>query len=206
MSHQPTPISSLFAACDAVFALDAPAIVGLVATAGGWRLSEEFGFDDPDDLIGLVAPRSWEGIALVATGRSRDIDNGSVERLRLTYALHRDGAYASTLTTPSGTRRVDPDHDDAPVGRLADYTRRILGLPTAPESVQPSDLSAELDHQTWDQIHADVVDTGIGFFGLLAAQVEWFDGPSFGRLVMSMIGVPDGAARGMANVTDGSAW
>jgi len=200
MSHHPTPLTTLLDVCDAVFELDAPALVGLSSSGSGWCLESVLPVDDLDDLIGLCAPPEWDGLAFVATGKSHPIGDRTSERLRFTYALDRSEACAATITTESGTHRL-PDGDVMPSGRVADYMRRVLGLPTAPEAVQPDDLGAPAEWRTWDELREEIISTGLGFFGLSAHEVEWFDGPSFGRFVLDMLHIADGATRQMADVT-----
>jgi len=132
--------ASLDTACDAIFTFDAPTMVGLVRADAAWTLLEGPPFEVPEDLIGFVAPSEWEGLAVVATGVARRLnDLASPKRTRLTFALDRHGRSASTITTVDGTTRVDHG-DESAVGLLADVCHRILGLPAAPESTSPMDV------------------------------------------------------------------
>ena len=191
MSSRPTIIRTLSDACDAVAAMEAPALVGLRTSTQGWQLMSGGGFEDLDDLIGFCAPRSWDGVALVATGRARDLERPDAKfRIRLTYALLRDGSVASALTTAEGDQLELGEA--APGGRVEDYCRRILGLPTDEEPLQPADSSANSDWATWDELHAEVIADGERFFGLGPAQVGWFDPPSFGRYLLGLADIPSG--------------
>ena len=136
------PTASLAAACDAVFTLDAPAVVGLIESHDTWTFRDGPRYQIPEDLIGFVAPPEWDGMAVVSTGTARHLDNGGSLRARVTYALDRTGRGASSITTVEGTTRIDNRPGQAATGHLADVCHRALGLAAAPEASSPTYLLA----------------------------------------------------------------
>ena len=134
---------ALAAACDEVFPLDAPTLVGLDLFPGRPRLVDPGGFVDPEDLVGFVAPDHWDGLAVVVSGRCHRLDapHRRPAAARITYALDRRGSWASTITTLEGTTRAAGDGDGSPSGHLADCCHRVLGLPAAPEESSPRVLA-----------------------------------------------------------------
>ena len=137
---------ALAAACDAVFPLDAPTLVGLEATPDGLVPIEPSGFGEPEDLVGFLAPAHWDGLALVVSGRRHHLDRPTrpAAAARVTFALDRSGSWASTITTLDGTSRTGGSAGP-PTGHLADCCHRALHLPAAAEPSGPG----ELVHAAW---------------------------------------------------------
>ena len=195
--HDHPTITSLAAACDAVFTLDAPALAGLVPEGPGFALCDGPVFGDPDDLIGFSAPSHWCGLAFVATGTAHHLDRGRApDRARVTYALHRDGRSAGSVTTASGTTRLGLA-DGAAVGRIADYCHRILGLAAPAEASRPADVLPRRARRrvdvSWADLHDHLVSRQRGWFDLSPAELAWMDAPTFARYLLgstsSMTGV-----------------
>jgi hypothetical protein len=140
-------LTTLDDVCDAVFTLDGPACLGIVRDGRSFALRDGPRVRCVDDLIGFGAPDDWCGVAFVADGRGVHLDDGGEHRLRLAFALTRDGHHASMITSPLGADRLGGagHDDDRPAGHLADLCHRALGLDAAPERSTP-DL---LDHAAW---------------------------------------------------------
>ncbi len=138
----PPPTPTLDAACDLIFTHEAPALAGLVVDGHRWCLEEGPAFVLPEDLIGLVAPFHWDGIAVVTTGTAHHVDGSHASmRARVTYALDRAGREAATITTADATSRIT---GGGAVGHLADVCHRLLGLPAAPEPTTPATFVASV--------------------------------------------------------------
>ncbi len=146
MSALPFPeVCSLATACDAVFTMSAPSMVGLVRPGPGWAAVDGPSFEAPEDLIGFEAPQHWSAVAVVVAGHTRDLDRPDRPpvRARITFALDRRGRSASTITTADSVLRLSDDDGQAR-GHLADICHRVLGLPAAPEETDPTPLANEL--------------------------------------------------------------
>lgn len=138
-------LSTLHDVCDAVFTLDGPALVGIVADDRGYTLRDGPGFDWPEDLVGFTAPSAWDGVAAVVSGQAHDLDRGDTASARVSFVLTRAGAYAGSITTADGaTRLAGTGVDEPPIGHLADVCHRILGRSAAPEPSSPNDAMAAL--------------------------------------------------------------
>jgi hypothetical protein len=112
---------------------------GLVPHDRGYRLVDTTAVRSPDSLIGFHAPDHWAGLVLASTGTMRRTDGDSKgERVRVGYALDRDGRSVSTIATLDGRRVLQPDH--AAVGHVPDVAHRILGMATPPETCSPLPL------------------------------------------------------------------
>lgn len=104
-------------------------------------------------LVGFVAPRSWDVVGLVSSGRIRRLDHPDQEPERTvsTVLLHRDGTAASVLGPPGGEPHV---LDEAPLGLVPDVLHRVLGQPTPP----PDRPTGAMVEATWlDRIAAGVL-------------------------------------------------
>ncbi len=186
-----TTYPSLTPICEELVDADAPAVVGLIAGDQRWDVVNGPTIEDPEDLVGFFAPPLWDGVAVIFTGRALALDGDEApKRIRLAAAFARDGATVSVLS--HGAEREVVDDGDRPVGRVADYCRRVLGLPTADEPVGPRLIFGEDGPSTWEEVHREVLESGGGFLHLEPAAVAWFDGASFGRHLLAVAGVENG--------------
>ncbi len=133
-----------------------PELVGLVDAASqgvaalGGRpdllvLSTLDGHDPVTGLLGVTAPPEWWAAGVVTGARARTLDApvGVARGGTFVHLVARSGVSVSLLAGDDGTVTVDRSvgrpPEEAPVGRLADACRRVLGLPTAPP---PGDMTA----------------------------------------------------------------
>ncbi|HEX7166333.1 MAG TPA: hypothetical protein VF230_05060 [Acidimicrobiales bacterium] len=92
-----------------------------------------YGSHPISELLGFVAPPSWEAIGLVTYGwgapadRVRPSEHPERRRVRLVTLVDRDGREAATASFDDGTVI-----DESPEGVLTDVLRRCLRVPTAP--------------------------------------------------------------------------
>lgn len=88
-------------------------------------------------LVGFTAPRSWNGVAIVADGTARSLglpDDviADPQRIRVAFAVDRRGHHASSIADPGGRLRWSTaEHVE---GFVADLCRRMLGLACPPEN------------------------------------------------------------------------
>lgn len=103
------------------------------------------GLSVPDALRGFRARASWHALGSWSAGNAFHGDDGAwhrepAGRVRVTHVQHRSGCTVTLL------RRGDDDvatvMADAPVGRVDDYTRRALRMPTPPPSTTTLELYA----------------------------------------------------------------
>ena len=97
-----------------------------------------------EPLVGFVAPRSWDAVGFVSSGRLRHLDRpeSPPERTLTTVLFHRDGTTASVIGPPGSVPRL---LDGPPEGLVPDVLNRVLGRPTPPPD-QPTGALVEL---TW---------------------------------------------------------
>ncbi len=108
----------------------------------GWLLSlsgpdralvvrRELAVDDPDQLLGLVADDDWRAIALVLPGLSDDLA-APIDVVTVAYVVDRGGA--CTVAVAIGDAVDTVDTSTGVTGFIDDLARRMLLLPSAPES------------------------------------------------------------------------
>ena len=103
-----------------------PVLIGL--TDDGFELVQPPPeLDHPVSILdAFPVPDSWWAVAVMASGRARDLDDGPLGRVRITYAMSRAGEEVSFV------RFVDGDGAPEPfgpmVGLIPDACRRALGL------------------------------------------------------------------------------
>ena len=141
-----TEPSELSHACRLALTLEPGRLSGLISTpTGKLRMVRGTDFDLPEDLIGVSAHPSWEGVVVAARGRARSLDDadrsGPVE---LAFAVDRDNRCAAI--TRSDRWAFDLDEPQAvPEGLVVDVCRRVLGLATPAEPIMP----IRIEHQEW---------------------------------------------------------
>lgn len=132
------PITTPAEAATAALAFDPPVVLKILpCPRGGWRLLPHPPLVHPEDLIGFTAPTGWEGVATVNHGRVA-LGDGHVGDAVVAAVTVRSGAGSLALLTWDGLLRTQCDEPVA--GHVADAHRRVLGLPSAPEPSEPSEL------------------------------------------------------------------
>ncbi len=143
-----------------------------------WSILPLPAVDPLDHLIGFTAPPSWVAFGVAIRGWARTIDgHGSLgprrpgsprgrsaptpnpftaavernhgrARIRVVFLVGRDGWSASTLHLDGGAREVRRHDGLGDEGRVSDFCRRVLGLPTHPPAADVRSLFAVLWVQT----------------------------------------------------------
>lgn len=120
--------------------------------------------DQPEGLLGWVAPEECQAVGIIATGRLRSLDRPGAmvapagdetppdwvkavteaaeeseeARIAIACLVARDGSTAWRMRLPDGAEADHPPSE----GRLLDCLRRCFGLPTRPPPATPAVLQA----------------------------------------------------------------
>ncbi|WP_426572006.1 hypothetical protein [Aquihabitans sp. McL0605] len=106
-----------------------------------------------EPLVGFVAPRSWDALGVVTSGRLHALDapRSAPRPVVSTVLAHRDGSVASVIDGDAGSLQVI---EDPPVGLVPDVLARALGRPTpAPDHA----VSAFVDATWLDRLAAGLL-------------------------------------------------
>jgi hypothetical protein len=155
------PTSELLHVCDLALALESGRLSGLIPTSTSkLRLVRGPEFEFPEDLIGFTPPNDWHGVVLAATGRATllEPDHGRpfVAPVEVAFAVDRSGRSGAITRSADGAIDLadlsDGDNDSG--GLVVDVCRRVLRLPTPPETVG----LIRLEHQGWLLFLLETVD------------------------------------------------
>lgn len=130
---------------------DRPMLIGIAEEETGAPSPAELPPGPDGDLVagllGFLAPHDWGAMAVIVTGRAREIGQprSAGRRVRITHVVDRFGRSASVVRGPDGT--VEEMAGDGE-GRMIDACLRALGQPTAPPPPDSTALWAAIwvDH------------------------------------------------------------